>query len=200
MLIDYSEHLTDRVKQFCIVSGIDVIKRRLTEKEADMIWLFIRAENKRIKYSTRKQNSMRRLPKLLQSLHALMTNQDVKTESPLEDLLFCILDDHGIANLFKAQYEIGKYRVDFANIEKKVILECDSRQYHYDERGVFIQDQKRDTYLARKGWRIIHIDGLMITRKSDEVVKKIKEELGYVYLIEQLSKEGRVEALLQEGA
>jgi len=94
-------------------------------------------------------------------------------ESPIEQVLYYALIDAGLKDDIKTQYHIGKYRVDFAIPKANLVIEADGQEYHYEIREQMERDQKRDMYLARKGWRVIHMDGKMIMRKKDECVNKI---------------------------
>ena len=63
---------------------------------------------------------------------------------------------------------IGRYRVDFAYLDARVIIECDGYKYHSGRR-VFDADRKRLTALAAQGWIILHATWTTI----DDVVQAV---------------------------
>jgi very-short-patch-repair endonuclease len=54
------------------------------------------------------------------------------------------------------QYSIGKYRVDFAWPEQKIVLEADG-WYHRSPDGAG-RDRQRDSWLRSQGWLIFRVD------------------------------------------
>ena len=49
-------------------------------------------------------------------------------ESPIEIILFNFLCTYGLYGI--PQYEIGKYRADIAFPDKKLVIECDGKDFH----------------------------------------------------------------------
>lgn len=89
----------------------------------------------------------------------------------------------------KPQFEIGTKRVDIAFPIAKLVVECDGKEFHHDNQDQIDRDQKRDIYLAKKGWRVLHIEGLAIRRNIDLCVEKIKEQLRPYIDLEAIKKE-----------
>lgn len=72
------------------------------------------------------------------------------------------------------QYPIGKYRVDFAHLPSKTIIEIDGRRYHTNKRA-FTHDRVRERYLEKQGWRIIHFSADEILTNVDERIAEVSE-------------------------
>ena len=71
--------------------------------------------------------------------------------TPAEQRLWAMLRDRRMPSCkFRRQHVIAPYIVDFACIERSLIVEADGSQ-HVDS----ISDQKRDVYLSRRGFRIL---------------------------------------------
>jgi len=51
---------------------------------------------------------------------------------------------------FRRQHPIGKYIVDFVNLEKKVIIELDGGQHAFD-----LSDKIREEWLKTEGYRVL---------------------------------------------
>ena len=54
---------------------------------------------------------------------------------------------------FRRQHPIGKYVVDFACLEKKIVIELDGGQHAEPERKEY--DRERDNWLEREGYKNI---------------------------------------------
>lgn len=52
------------------------------------------------------------------------------------------------------QYQIGRYRVDFAHVASKIVIELDGRAYHTD-RYAFVRDRIRHRSLEKQGWHVV---------------------------------------------
>ena len=75
---------------------------------------------------------------------------------------------------FKRQYPVGKYIADFAAPSVKVIVEVDGA-YHAS-RGA--ADARRDKYLRRAGYRVVHISAELVTRALPLALEQIRRALG----------------------
>lgn len=63
---------------------------------------------------------------------------------------------------------VGRYYVDFGNDIKRAI-EVDGKEWHKD----IVKDQKRDEYLERNGWRVLHIRASDISANPDAVQRRV---------------------------
>jgi very-short-patch-repair endonuclease len=52
------------------------------------------------------------------------------------------------------QHQIGPYRVDFAFVDTKLVVEIDGIEFHGNQ-AAFIADRKRTRYLEANGWQVI---------------------------------------------
>ena len=87
-----------------------------------------------------------------------------KIESPIEQVLF----------------KVDKYRTDFKvdflcgnKIEKSVLVECDSQQFHERTEKERRYEKARDRYLKIKGMEILHYTGKEILENPFLVAKEI---------------------------
>jgi very-short-patch-repair endonuclease len=69
---------------------------------------------------------------------------------------------------FKRQVPIGSYVVDFASLERKLIVEVDGGQ-HADNAA----DQRRDAWLRANGYRVIRFWNHDVLRQTDSVLEEI---------------------------
>lgn len=81
--------------------------------------------------------------------------------SPIEYMVWSDIRDYPMQ--MWPQYPIGKYFADFANIQKKIVIECDGKEWH-DE----AKDSKRDLDMLKDGWRVYRIPG----RECNKIVNK----------------------------
>ena len=76
----------------------------------------------------------------------------IKYFTPIECHAWSSIRGYGV-NL-KPQYPIGRIFADFADPEKKIILECDGAAYHN-----VAKDKLRDQKLVEKGWTVYRVTG-----------------------------------------
>lgn len=96
-----------------------------------------------------------------------------KTESPIEEVLcrwFCVYGLYGVS-----QYEVGRYRADIAFPEKKLIVECDGKDWHSSDEQI-ARDRTRDTWLNEQGWIVKRFSGRSIFEKPKEIVYGLVQE------------------------
>src|SRR3990167_2154766 len=172
----YAPFLEEKLKDFCQKRGIRVIGGRITHEHVEEVKNFLSYQHRSDRVKT---NIKERDDKLKISRNDVLEamGDGSAFESPIEEFMYNGLTRVGVQG-FQLQYKIGKYRVDVAFPKEKVIVECDGREYHHDNLRQIENDQKRDKYLARLGWRIVHIEGIAIRRNIDLCVEKVKEALG----------------------
>jgi DNA helicase-2/ATP-dependent DNA helicase PcrA len=90
--------------------------------------------------------------------------------TPIEVILYRAMRERGLAPV--AQYGIGRYRVDFAFPDVRLVVECDGRPWHDPDR-----DRERDSALRRKGWEPLHFTGSEITRDAEACVARVQREI-----------------------
>jgi very-short-patch-repair endonuclease len=69
---------------------------------------------------------------------------------------------------FRRQHPIGNYIVDFACLEKKLIIEIDGGQHSGDKR-----DEIRDSWLGGEGFKILRYWNNQVLNETDAVVEDI---------------------------
>jgi len=113
-------------------------------------------------------NNMKNLPKR----NEIKKKYGSRIESPIEQALWRELKDYGLYLI--PQYQIGKYRVDFALPEYRLIIECDGKEWHRDKE----KDKIRDNELGEKGWTVMRIEGYRIKYYINQVIKEILASIG----------------------
>ncbi len=170
------EHLKESVRKYCEMKNIPISKfgkvSRGYERE---ISEFVVDKMKRSIQTTRRIERENKL-KIGVILKEACGGYDV-LESPIEEYLYKALEGEGLDKHCKPQFEIGKKRVDFAFPIAKLVVECDGREYHHTEQWQIERDLERDKYLARKGWMVIHLEGIAIRRNINLCLDKIKRGL-----------------------
>lgn len=89
--------------------------------------------------------------------------------SPIESMAWGEIRYLGLP--FWPQFPIGKYFADFADPIKKIVIECDGKDFHSQDK-----DQPRDAYMVSNGWVVYRISGAdcnrIITPPWEEIVDK----------------------------
>ena len=83
--------------------------------------------------------------------------------TPIEEQLLVAMKSAGLTP--QVQYGIERFRVDFAFVPERLIVEADGRAWHDAER-----DAARDAHLETLGWKTIRFSGSEIYRDVDGVV------------------------------
>lgn len=77
-------------------------------------------------------------------------------ESPIEKLFFDACKSEMI--LMDPQYQVGKYRIDFALPYQKIAVEIDGHDYHKTKEQR-TRDAARDRWLTINGWTVLRFTG-----------------------------------------
>ena len=177
----YPEHIQEYVEFYCKSHNIPIIQGRVCQQYKQQIEKIIALKMRSDRSHTRRIENERE-GRIASLLPAVLDKVSI-LESPIEDYLYKGLIEIGLSTHCQLQYQIGKYRVDFAFPDARLVVECDGKKYHFTESWQMEKDQKRDKYLARKGWRVLHIEGLAIRRHIDLCLKKITDNLrGFIDL------------------
>lgn len=95
-------------------------------------------------------------------------------QTDTEKLLWYHLRNRQIAGLkFRRQQVIGEFIVDFACLEKKVIIELDGGQ-HNSEKGVR-KDNERTIWLKKEGYTVLRFWNNEVLRDMNGVLDRIHE-------------------------
>jgi very-short-patch-repair endonuclease len=95
--------------------------------------------------------------------------QDVECESPIERRFF-LACRHRLDVI--PQYEVDKYRLDFALPQQKVAIELDGHEYHKTKEQR-TKDAQRERYLQKHGWQVIRFTGSEIYRDVNRCVQDV---------------------------
>ncbi|MCQ2348164.1 MAG: endonuclease domain-containing protein [Paludibacteraceae bacterium] len=89
-----------------------------------------------------------------------------------EKCMWELLRGHRLGVLFRRQYIIEQYIVDFVCFSKNLIIEVDG-DYHYTEVQK-IEDAQRTQQLEKLGFKVIRFDNKEVVANSCEVEREIK--------------------------
>lgn len=81
--------------------------------------------------------------------------------TPIERMAWSDIRDYNMK--MWPQYPIDRFFADFANIEHKIIIECDGKEWHDKNK-----DYARDRKLIELGWTIYRIPGTECVRIIDD--------------------------------
>ena len=95
--------------------------------------------------------------------------------SSIEKKVKNILDELKIP--YEPQFPIEEYFVDFAILDKKIIIECDGDYWH-SLSGIPEYDKKRQIDLENLGWGVIRFSETEINNNIKKVENKIKISIG----------------------
>lgn len=95
-------------------------------------------------------------------------------ESPVELAFLRSMRIHSALWQFKPNVKVmgGKYRIDFADVERMVGIEIDGHAYHSDKES-FARDRVRQRELEIEGWRLVRYSGQEVHRDADACVNDL---------------------------
>ena len=73
---------------------------------------------------------------------------------------------------FRRQHPIGKYIVDFINLERKIIIEVDGGQHSENKK-----DKLRDKWLKEKGYEVLRFWDNEVLTNIEGVIESIRKKL-----------------------
>ncbi len=172
MILD--NDLLDKAKRYCKIRGINIIGDKIPVRYMNEIKTILIQDQKRSRLDSSRSEAVNKFKcdKILKDMV-----RSLKVDSPIEEILRNALVIDGLSKHLRTQFQIGTKRVDFAFPIAKLVVEANGQEYHHDNQDQLDRDMKRDKYLARKGWRVLHIEGKAIRRNIQLCLDKIKEEL-----------------------
>jgi len=84
----------------------------------------------------------------------------------------CLRGRRLAAYKFRRQHPLGRFIVDFACIEYRLVIEADGGQHNENE-----ADERRTAWLEREGWQVLRFWNNEILTNSEGVVVMILEAL-----------------------
>lgn len=74
---------------------------------------------------------------------------------------------------FRRQYPIGRYIVDFACVEKRIVIEADGKHHGHS----WVHDRARDAWIASRGFSVLRFSNEQILCAPTTVVEVIVQAL-----------------------
>ena len=93
-----------------------------------------------------------------------------------EVLLWQQLRRRATGHKFRKQFPIGEMTVDFACLERRLIIEVDGEAHSFGDQPR--RDAARDAILVREGFRVIRISARDVLRDMDAVLRFIVSACG----------------------
>ena len=97
--------------------------------------------------------------------------------SPPEEDIWRCLEPMGLGLV--QQYQAGQFRVDLAQVEKKLLFEIDSYEYHFKAKQQYEKTALRDHYLLENyevdGWDLKHLHACQIMFDPDKIANQVKQ-------------------------
>ena len=84
----------------------------------------------------------------------------------------CLRGRRLVGYKFRRQHPLGRFIVDFACIEHRLMIEADGGQHSENE-----ADERRTAWLQRRGWRVLRFWNNEILTNSEGVQEAILEAL-----------------------
>ena len=96
-----------------------------------------------------------------------------KQSTDTEQYLWRHLRDRQLEGFkFRRQQPVGRYVVDFVNLEKKVVIELDGGQHAVDP-----SDKMRDEWLRGEGYEVLRFWDNQVFSNLEGVLEKIRDAL-----------------------
>ena len=92
-----------------------------------------------------------------------------------ESVMWELIRRKQLGVVFKRQYIIDEYIVDFVCLEKRLVIEIDGGYHSMGEQQE--SDSNRDHRLAVLGYRVLRFSNSEVMVQPDSVVNKIKQAL-----------------------
>ena len=104
--------------------------------------------------------------------------------TPIEAIAWNHIRELGLR--FWPQYPIDRFFVDFADLSRRTVVECDGKAFHDP-----VKDAERDAILLGHGWHVIRLTGRQLNLPDDhpESARHIFEELYGIRHLEALESD-----------
>jgi very-short-patch-repair endonuclease len=96
-----------------------------------------------------------------------------KNPTPTERIIWEQVKTMKLGVKFRRQHIIDKYIVDFACVEKKLILEIDGKIHLHQKEA----DQERQKFLESQGFKFLRFTNKQVTTDLQKVLQTIKTNL-----------------------
>ena len=96
-------------------------------------------------------------------------------QTDAEKVLWEYLRRNALGVRFRRQFIIGDFIVDFACLEKKLVVEVDGL-YHFTDEQIE-EDRKRTYHISQLGFRVIRFTNEEIMTDINKVITNIKKNL-----------------------
>lgn len=156
--------IVEKARRFMEITGT---------RDSSVISDFIGYEIRRRRLETARKKGIDRLR--IGCIVRNVLNSKIAPDFRIQRYFWDALVGEGLAENCEVRYKIGAEIVDFAFLNLKIAVECDTYQWQkYD--GEYIErDQERDRYLARKGWIVLHLGRNEIVADIEGCIGKIRE-------------------------
>jgi len=98
-----------------------------------------------------------------------------KNQTEAENILWGKIRNNQLGIKVRRQHSIGGYIVDFAILEKRIVIEIDGAYHHTEEQKIF--DETRTEFLKEFGIEVLRFTNQEVIENTANVVKKIAEVL-----------------------
>lgn len=99
-----------------------------------------------------------------------------------ESFFMKVIDNEFEDKNYIREYPVGKYSLDFAWVDKKLVIEIDGDQHErFDEYKS--RDILKDSLLVSLGWKVLRIKWVDMHRESKKFIKIAKDFIHYVPLV-----------------
>jgi uroporphyrinogen-III synthase len=96
-----------------------------------------------------------------------------RQETAVEKLAWHLLRDRRAGLMFRRQFPIGNYVVDFYCFEIRLAVELDGSAHAQPSR--MKKDRAKDAFLTRLGIRVLRLTNGLVTDNPEEFIKTIRE-------------------------
>ena len=95
-----------------------------------------------------------------------------KRMTPAETKLWIHLNRKQLGVIFRRQYPIGEYIVDFISFDAKLVIEVDGERHAFSER-----DRRRDQWFHSEGFKVLRFWNNEVLRNIVGVIEVIEKEI-----------------------
>jgi len=118
---------------------------------------------------------------LVEVILDIPTAERGECESPIELAFFdaILRCEHGGFTMY-TQYEVGRYRLDFAFVHddgRLVAVEVDGHDFHERTKQQAQRDRSRDRFLTASGWKVLRFTGSEIYRDAKKCAAEVSAML-----------------------